>query len=129
LPHRNFYVTVQSMPRKTAFDRYVDEQTKKPRFRAAFTKARREIDAVDQIVRALDAARLDAGLSKAELARVISSRPEIVRRLFTNPSSNPTLATVARLAEALGQRLELVPIKAAAGKRASKRAARTTAAA
>ena len=97
------------MPRKTSFDRYFDEQMKKPRARAAYEKARDEIDAVDQIVRALDSARIDAGISKAELARAISAKPEIVRRLFTTSASNPTLGTVAKLAMALGCRLELVP--------------------
>src|SRR5450432_3210688 len=101
------------MARKTAFDQYFDEQMKKPRSRAAYEKARREIDAVDQIVRALDTARIDAGVSKAELARAISATPEVVRRLFTKSASNPTLATVAKLAVALGHRLELVPVKAA----------------
>jgi ribosome-binding protein aMBF1 (putative translation factor) len=110
------------MPRGTAFDRYVADQLKKPRFRAAYGKARREIDAVDEIVRALDAARIDIGISKADLARAISAKPEIVRRLFTSPASNPTLATVAKLAEALGQRLELVPAKSSTRGRRSRRA-------
>ena len=99
------------MARKTAFDRYADEELKKPGTRAAYDKARAEIDAVDRIVRALDAARIDAGVSKADLARSISARPEIVRRLFTSEGSNPTLATVAKLAAALGWRLELIPAK------------------
>jgi ribosome-binding protein aMBF1 (putative translation factor) len=109
------------MPRKTSFDRFVDDQMKKPRFRAAYAKARREIDAVDEIVRALDAARIDSGLSKAELARAISAKPEIVRRLFTSSASNPTLATVAKLAAALGRKLELVPTKAAPPRRTSRK--------
>jgi ribosome-binding protein aMBF1 (putative translation factor) len=99
------------MARKTAFDRYVDEELKKPGTRTAYDKARTEIDAVDRIVRALDAARIDAGVSKADLARSISAKPEIVRRLFTSDGSNPTLATVAKLAAALGWRLELIPAK------------------
>jgi ribosome-binding protein aMBF1 (putative translation factor) len=114
------------MPRKSSFDRFVDDQMKKPSFRAAYTKACREIDAVDEIVRALDAARIDSGLSKAELARAISAKPEIVRRLFTSSASNPTLATVAKLAAALGRKLELVPAKGSATRgRASRRAANT----
>lgn len=99
------------MARKTAFDRYVDEELKKPGTRTAYDRARTEIDAVDRIVRALDAARIDAGVSKADLARSISAKPEIVRRLFTSEGSNPTLATVAKLATALGWRLELIPAK------------------
>jgi len=98
------------MPRRrpTAFDRYVAEQTESPSFAKELAESRREIDAVDQIVRALDTVRVAEGMSKAELARAISAKPEAVRRLFTKASPNPTLATVVSLAKALGYRLELV---------------------
>jgi len=95
-------------PRKTAFDRDFDEKMKSPEFARSYTEARQEIDAVDRIVRALDAARLAEGMSKADLARAIRAKPEIVRRLFTQREPNPTLSTVVSLAEALGCRLELV---------------------
>lgn len=95
-------------PRKTAFDRDFDGKMKSPEFARAYTEARQEIDAVDRIVRALDAARLAEGMSKADLARAIRAKPEIVRRLFTQREPNPTLSTVVSLAEALGCRLELV---------------------
>lgn len=48
-------------------------------------------------------------MTKAELARKIDARPEVVRRLFTTSTSNPTLETVLELASALGFHLELVP--------------------
>lgn len=112
------------MARKTAFDRYAADALKKPGTRAAYDKARAEIDAVDQLLRSLDAARIDAGISKAELARAISAKPEIVRRLLTSPASNPTLATVVKLAEAVGRRLELVPAAPNAARRVSRRATR-----
>ena len=98
------------MPRRrpTAFDRYVAEQTETPSIAKELAESRREIDAVDQIVRALDTVRVAEGMSKAELARAISAKPEAVRRLFTKASPNPTLATVVSLAKALGYRLELV---------------------
>lgn len=95
--------------RKTAFDRYVAAQMESPTFARECADSRREVDAVDQIVRALDSVRVAEGMSKAELARAISAKPETVRRLFTKASPNPTLATVVGLAEALGYRLELVP--------------------
>ena len=60
-------------------------------------------------MRALDEARLLGGMTKAELARKIDARPEVVRRLFTTSTSNPTLETVLELASALGFHLELVP--------------------
>ncbi|MCI0569156.1 MAG: helix-turn-helix domain-containing protein [Myxococcaceae bacterium] len=84
-------------------------------FASAYTDARAVIDSTDALVRALDRARLLLGVSKAELARQFETRPEAVRRLFTAVDANPTLATVLKLAEALGFHLELVPNRRAAG--------------
>jgi DNA-binding phage protein len=107
---------VTTMPRKkTAFDKYFDRRMKDPAFASAYTEARTIIDSTDAAIRALDNARLLVGVSKAELARQIQARPEIVRRLFTADESNPTLATVLKLAEALGFHLELVPNRRVAG--------------
>jgi ribosome-binding protein aMBF1 (putative translation factor) len=103
---------------RTGFDKFFAEQMKSPRLAAEYRRARAEIDAVDQLVRALDEARLYAGITKAELARRISAKPEIVRRLFTTVDPNPTLETVIKLAAALGYRLQLVR---ASGKRPSAR--------
>jgi hypothetical protein len=54
---------------KAGFDKFVEARMKDERFAAEHAKAKREILAVDQIVRALDAARGDLAMSKAELAR------------------------------------------------------------
>lgn len=79
-----------------------------PVFAATYAEARAVIDSTDALMRVLDQARLHLGVSKADLARRIEARPEIVRRLFTSKRSNPTLATVLKLIEALGFHLELV---------------------
>jgi ribosome-binding protein aMBF1 (putative translation factor) len=97
--------------RKTGFDRFFDEQMRDPSFARGYRHARNEIDAVDRIIRALDAARIDLGISKAELARQISAKPEIVRRLLTAKAPNPTLSTVVKIAAALGYTVQLVPAK------------------
>ena len=90
------------MPRKkTAFDSYFDQRMAEPEFADVYREARVVIDSTDALVRALDEARLLGGMSKAELARHIEARPEVVRRLFTAPTSNPTLDTVLKLASAL----------------------------
>jgi DNA-binding phage protein len=102
---------------KTAFDRYFDEQMKDPAFAAEYRAGRAEIDAIDKLIRALDAARLISGLSKAELARKIGAQPEMVRRLLTAPRGNPTMDTVLKVATALGFHLELVPNRGGAGGR------------
>lgn len=104
---RTIYDTAMRRPR-TAFDRYFDEQMKSPAFAAEYRVARAEIDAVDKLVRALDAARIIGRLSKADLARRIRARPEMIRRLLTSPDGNPTIETVLQVAGALGYHLELV---------------------
>lgn len=97
------------MRRKTAFDKYLAARMKDAAFAKAFRGARAEIASIDALVRSLDKARLLEGVSKAELARRIGMRPEVVRRLFTARSANPTLDTTLRLVRALGLRLHLQP--------------------
>lgn len=94
---------------KTFFDRYLAEHMKDPAFAAEYRAARAKIDAIDKLIRALDAARLIEGLSKAELARRIGAQPEMMRRLLTAPKGNPTMQTVLKVVAALGYHLELVP--------------------
>ena len=96
-------------PTKTGFDKFFAEQMKSTSFAKSYGEARAEVDAIDRLVRALDTAREQVGLSKADLAEAIEARPEVVRRLFTTKTPNPTLATLVRLAAALGFRVELVP--------------------
>ena len=98
-----------SRKKKTAFDRYFDRRMNDPVFASAYAETRAVIDSTDALIRTLEEARLLVGVSKADLARQIEARPEIVRRLFTAKDSNPTLVTVLKLVEALGFHLELVP--------------------
>jgi len=88
------------MPRrtkKTRLDKFFDEQMKSPSFAKDYAEARAEVDAIDAMVRALDAAREKSGRTKADLAAAIDARPEVVRRLFTQKNPNPTLSTLVRL--------------------------------
>ena len=94
---------------KTGFDRFLDEKLRDPSFREQFEVARIEIAATDALVRALERAREGRGISKAELARRMSVKPEIVRRLLTDAGGNPTVGTVLKVATALDCHLELVP--------------------
>lgn len=91
----------------TGAERYIADQLRDPEFRKAYEEARRRIDQVDNIVRALDGRREELGLTKAELARRANLAPEAVRRLFSVDAPNPTATTLAALAEALD--LDLVP--------------------
>lgn len=94
---------------KTGFDRFLEEKLGDSAFREQFEIARAEIAATDMLIRALERAREGRGLSKAELARRMSVKPEIVRRLLTDTGGNPTLDTVLKVAAALDCHLELVP--------------------
>lgn len=94
---------------KTGFDRYFDARMKDREFAEEYVAARREIDTVDGLVRALDEAREHEGLTKAELAKRVGMKAEVVRRLFTTDEPNPTLDTVVKLASALNCSFDLVP--------------------
>ncbi len=105
------------MTRKTGFDKFLDQQLLDPAFREEFEVARAEIAATDALIRALENARAGRGVTKAELARRISVKPEIVRRLLTDAGGNPTVGTVLKVATALDYHLELVPNR---GRRAAR---------
>lgn len=66
--------------------------------------------AIDDLVNALDEAREQAGVTKADLARAIDADPSVVRRLLTSSQRNPSLGTVAEIAAALGLKVSLVPM-------------------
>ena len=97
--------------KKTGFDKYFDERMKDEEFAREYEVASAEIDSIDRLIRALDQAREAKKLSKADLARRIGAKPEIVRRLFTVESPNPTFSTIVNLATALDLDLRLVPKK------------------
>src|SRR6266511_3454121 len=85
-----------------------------PGFADAYAEARERIDAIDQVVRSLDSAREERGLSKAELARRIGVRPESMRRLGSAPSPKPTRDTLVAVAQALKLRVKIEPERRAA---------------
>lgn len=80
-----------------------------PEYRAAYEQSAREIAQTDAVIRALDALRIDLGVSKAELARRVNRNASSVRRLFTASQVRPELPLIAALADALGAELCVVP--------------------
>lgn len=80
-----------------------------PEYRAAYEQAAREIGQTDAVIRALDALRIDLGVSKAELARRVNRNASSVRRLFTASQVRPELPLVVALADALGAEVRVVP--------------------
>jgi DNA-binding phage protein len=109
--------------KKTGFDRYFDRRIKDQSFAAGYAAARAEIDSVDELMRQLEAARVESGLTKAEIARRAGTSPEAVRRLFTMESPNPTMSTVVTLARTMGLSIALVPARRGVGARRAKKAA------
>ncbi len=97
------------MAEHTAFDQYLDEQLKDEEFRREYELAQAQNAAVDEIVRRIDTARTDLGMSKADLARAMQVKPSAVRRLLTEQSSNPTIATLAKAAYAVGLEITVTP--------------------
>lgn len=88
--------------------RRVDERLEDLEFRAEYERTRRELAQVNAIMQSLDDLRVNAGLSKADLAREIGRNDAVVRRLFT-AQVNPELRTVAALAAALDAEIRIVP--------------------
>lgn len=81
-----------------------------PEYRAEYEQSRREIETIDRVIHQLDDLREQAGLSKADIARMVSRNPSSIRRLFTQ-QSNPELALVVAIASALGAEIEIVAPK------------------
>lgn len=99
------------MNEPVAFWDDLTEDLKDPVFLREFITESVRISAIDSLINSLDDARVAAGLSKARLARAINMNPASMRRLFSGTVSNPTLATLAEVAAALGMRvtLEVLP--------------------
>lgn len=101
-------VTLDSRSPRTAAERYFRDRMADPEYAKAYQESRRAIDASDSLVRNLDERRIELGLSKADLARRASMRPESVRRILSSRTTNPTMATVSALASALDLEVALV---------------------
>jgi DNA-binding phage protein len=86
------------------------EDLKDPEFLRAYITESLRVETIDRLVNDLDDAREALGLSKADLARAISSEPAVIRRLLSPGHRNPTIGTIAEVAAALGLRVALVPM-------------------
>ena len=99
------------MSARTSAERYLANRRENPDYDRAHIAARHRVDQIDSIIRALDQRRCNLNLSKAELARRADLRPEVIRRLFSAESPNPTLSTVVALAGALELELTAEPLE------------------
>ena len=94
---------------RTGAERYFAELRKDPEYEAAYQTARRRIDQIDFVIREIDKRRSSLNLTKAEVARRADLRPEAVRRLLSGANPNPTLSTLAAVADALEMEVVLMP--------------------
>jgi hypothetical protein len=85
-------------------DWLADEET-----HAEYERARREIEQIDAVISSLDQLRMDAGMSKAELARRVGRNPASIRRLFTAEQARPELPLIVSIANALDASVEITP--------------------
>jgi DNA-binding phage protein len=94
------------------FNALPGDRLEDPEFARHYAVESARIAAIDAVVNQLDHAREASNLTKAQLARAIGSDPSGVRRLLSAHTVNPTLATVAELAAALGLKITLTPMSA-----------------
>jgi DNA-binding phage protein len=93
------------------YERFRAQNMEDPEFRAAYQRAARQIAQIDAVIQALDALRVDLGMSKAELARRVGRNASSVRRLFSSSGARPELLLIVSLADALGAEVRIVPRK------------------
>ncbi|HEY5046055.1 MAG TPA: helix-turn-helix transcriptional regulator [Solirubrobacteraceae bacterium] len=77
--------------------------------RTEYERARHEIEQIDAVIRSLDELRVDAGMSKAELARRVGRNPASIRRLLTAEQARPELPLIISIANALDASVEIKP--------------------
>ena len=98
------------MEPRTAAEQYLSERRSDPQYREAYLSAARRVKMFDDVVRSLDARRVELGVSKAELARRAGMPSAAVRRMFSQQHKNPTLSSLVALADALGLDLRAVTV-------------------
>jgi DNA-binding phage protein len=98
---------------RTGAERYLERRLENPEYRKAYEAARRQIDQVDSVVRALDERREALNLTKADLARRAGVKPDSIRRLFSAERPNPTLSTLVALALAMDLEIRPEPLRPA----------------
>ena len=95
----------RNIPAKT-HHRMVEEWKRDPAFKVAYD----ELETEYVLLRELLQARQRAGLTQAEVAKKMGTKPPAVTRLETALSDNrqsPTLATLKKYAHAVGCKLEV----------------------
>jgi transcriptional regulator with XRE-family HTH domain len=85
------------------FDKYLEEQLKRPAFRKAYDELEEEYEVAKQIIKH----RLSRNLTQAQLAKLVGTSQPAIARLESGNHRNLTLGFLARVARALDLRPEM----------------------
>ena len=85
------------------FDRYLEEQLKRPGFRQAYEELEEEYELAKQVIRF----RLGRNLTQAQLAKLAGTSQPAIARLESGNHRNLTLGFLTRVARALEMRPEM----------------------
>jgi predicted XRE-type DNA-binding protein len=85
------------------FDKYLEEQLKRPEFREAYEELEEEYELAKQIIKF----RLSRKLTQAQLAKLVGTSQPAIARLESGNHRNLTLGFLARVARALDLRPEM----------------------
>jgi transcriptional regulator with XRE-family HTH domain len=110
------------------FDRYLEEQLKRPEFREAYEELEEEYELAKQIIRY----RLSRNLTQAQLAKLVGTSQPAIARLESGNHRNLTLGFLSRVARALEMRSEMrfrplkrhQPLRVAESKRSRRNSSR-----
>ena len=100
------------------FDRYLEEQLKRPEFRKAYEELEEEYELAKQIIRF----RVSRNLTQTQLARLVGTSQPAIARLESGNHRNMTLGFLARVARALELRSEMrfLPLRGSRPRRATR---------
>ncbi len=85
---------------------FVEQMLSDPEVRAEYDRLSPEFALLDELLRA----KKESGLSQAEIARRMGTKPPAVSRLLAGVGSNshsPSIATLRKYAEACGMKLHI----------------------
>jgi DNA-binding XRE family transcriptional regulator len=85
------------------FEKYLEEQLKRPGFREAYEELEDEYEVAKQVIRH----RLSRNLTQAQLAKLVGTSQPAIARLESGNHRNLTLGFLSRVARALEMRSEM----------------------
>lgn len=85
------------------FEKYLEEQLKRPEFREAYEELEDEYEVAKQVIRY----RLNRNLTQAQLAKLVGTSQPAIARLESGNHRNLTLGFLSRVARALEMRSEM----------------------